>query len=272
MKVSVIIPSYKPDVWIYKCLDSLVKQTMDKSEYEIIIILNGCNEPYKSDLDYYIKTYMKGVDVKFIQLDQAGVSNARNIGISNSNGEYIAFIDDDDYVSTDYLKGLYDVASPFCVSLSDAVSFNDEDDKINYDYSHHVIYEKFKNKKKNKIFHVRKFFNGPCMKLIHRNIIGERTFDVNFKNGEDNLFMFLISDRIKEVKFANYNTIYYRRIREGSAINIKRKKNSIINNCFKLMISNTKYYVKNITEYNFFFYLSREAAELKSILITLMRK
>ena len=46
MKISVILPSYKPQEYIWKCLDSLTSQTMDVNEYEIVIVLNGCNEPY----------------------------------------------------------------------------------------------------------------------------------------------------------------------------------------------------------------------------------
>ena len=54
MKISVIIPTYKPKEYIWECLDSLKSQTFDKKEFEIILILNGCKEPYYSEIDKYI--------------------------------------------------------------------------------------------------------------------------------------------------------------------------------------------------------------------------
>ena len=50
MKISVIIPSYKPEGYIQKCLSSVLAQDFPSADYEIIIVLNGCSEPYKTKL------------------------------------------------------------------------------------------------------------------------------------------------------------------------------------------------------------------------------
>ena len=47
MKISVIIPTYKPQAYLWKCLDSMVAQTFPKEEFEVILVLNGCSEPWK---------------------------------------------------------------------------------------------------------------------------------------------------------------------------------------------------------------------------------
>ena len=75
--ISVIIPTYKPGAYLWKCLDSLESQTMDKQQYEVIIILNGCRDPYYENIIHHIGKYSMNIHVA--QTDVAGVSNARNL-------------------------------------------------------------------------------------------------------------------------------------------------------------------------------------------------
>ena len=103
IKISVIIPTYKPQTYLWECLDSLRNQTLSHNDFEIIIVLNGCTEPWKSQISRYIATKMQSMNVKFIHTEQAGVSNARNIALDLVKGEYVTFIDDDDLVSPSYL-------------------------------------------------------------------------------------------------------------------------------------------------------------------------
>lgn len=102
MKISVIIPTYKPQSYLWECLDSLRNQTFPKSDFEIFLILNGCKDPYQSQIENYLLIH-EICNLRLIQTDQLGVSNARNIGLDCANGDYITFIDDDDYVSPYYL-------------------------------------------------------------------------------------------------------------------------------------------------------------------------
>ena len=98
MEISVIIPTYKPGEYISDCLRSLEEQDFPVSDYEVIIVLNGCDMPYRSMLEDII-TDNGYVNVRVIQTDEPGVSNARNIGIDNAKGKYLLFIDDDDWVA-----------------------------------------------------------------------------------------------------------------------------------------------------------------------------
>lgn len=235
MKISVIIPSYKPQDWIYECLSSLAGQTFEKAEFEVIIVLNGCCEPYKSELLNYICTGMRGVNVNLIQTDQAGVSNARNIGIGRSKGEYIAFIDDDDFVSDSYLADLYAIASTGHIPLSNFLAF--EEDADTRKYTSYYITDTYNRLGRKghpyQILPVRSYLSVPCAKLIPRKVIADRRFYLDFKNGEDSIFMFLISDEMKTFEFTEARAIYYRRIREGSAVTRKKKRKEVLANSCK---------------------------------------
>lgn len=107
MKISVIIPTYKPQDYLWECLDSLVAQTFPKEDFEVILVLNGCHEPWNSTIREYIDTRMQGMNVNYMHTNQGGVSNARNIALDKVKGEYITFIDDDDLISPTYLEVLH---------------------------------------------------------------------------------------------------------------------------------------------------------------------
>ena len=267
MKISVILPTYKPQSYIYECLDSLCNQTLDHTSFEIIIVLNGCDEPWHTTLREYISIKMPDLCVRLIQIDQGGVSNARNIGIDNAAGEYITFIDDDDYVSPSYLEELLKNSASYCVALSDSLYVDDATGEICADNAHHNRFEINKDKTNPTLFDSRVFFNGPCMKLLHRDIIGKRRFDLRFANGEDNLMMFQISDKVKNIRYTSADAIYYRRIREDSATTRHRSRAEMTKNSFKIMGRYIQYLLKNPLGYNFPFVLSRFAAEIKSIIL-----
>ena len=108
MEISVIIPTYKPQDYLWRCLDSLDGQTLAKDKFEVILVLNGCKEPYDGEIKNYAVNHSQ-LPLDYIQTDKGGVSNARNIGIDAANGDYITFIDDDDYVSPRYLEALLEV-------------------------------------------------------------------------------------------------------------------------------------------------------------------
>lgn len=263
MKISVIIPTYKPKEYLWECLQSLVKQTLAKEEFEVILVLNGCTQPWKEEIENYIASKMKGVDINFIHTVQGGVSNARNIALENAKGEYITFIDDDDYVSPSYLQELLQKSSEHVVCLSNVVSFIDGNKTGILDSVYNRIFRKNCSNLNVKLHDVRQYLSCPVMKLIHRDMIGSIRFDVRFKNGEDTLFIFSISDKINKIDFTSENAIYYRRIRKDSATTSKRSSFSRLLNAIHLVNACTHVYLKGIFRYNFTFYLSRVLGILK---------
>lgn len=255
MKISVIIPTFKPDTYLQQCLLSVYNQTIDKAEYEVILVLNGCCEPWKGQIEAFIHESLSGLVILFIQSDVSGVSNARNIGIKKARGEYLTFLDDDDYVSPDYLQELLIKASDNTVSVSNTLAFSLTESAHSYLITD--AYNRIKNKGAVSINESRSFFSGPCMKLIHKSIIGSRLFNPKLTNGEDTLFMFEISNKIKHVAPAAESAIYYRRVRDGSATTRKRSKMEKRKSNMIQLIYFFKCFVQHPFSYNYRFSLVR---------------
>lgn len=254
MDITVIIPTYKPREYLWKCLESLNTQTLPSSRFEIILVLNGCLEPYNSQIKEFIEKHPDLI-IHFFHTDVGNVSNARNIGLANAKGNYIAFIDDDDYVSPYYLEKLLDKSNPDTVGLCYPYAFNDSQDDIQLPYSITQEYNKYAHSGKQKSIRIKRLFNGPCMKLIHKDIIGGRRFDMKFKNGEDSLFMFSISDKIKWVDFTTSEAIYYRRFRNNSATTSHHSISYVLNNCIKRFGANSQIYFSGIRRYSLIRYI-----------------
>ena len=261
-KISIIIPTYKPKDYIWTCLDSLCSQTMQSKDWEVIVVLNGCKEPWLQELQKYVSTH-KNIVIHIIQTNVPGVSNARNIGIKEAQGEYITFIDDDDYVSQTHLEELYEIASPETIAASNTIAFNENHSHI-IPYHVETQYRKHAPHGKMSFYIPKKYFGGPCMKLIHRSIIGDTQFNTNFSNGEDSLFMFEISSRMKYIQFTSTQAIYFRRIRSGSASDtysfIQRLRNAT-----RLICEYSKLYWKG-RNYRLSFYITRILGAVHAII------
>ncbi len=261
MKISVIIPTYKPANYIWECLDSIEKQTFPKKDFEVILVLNGCKEPYESKIKEYISN--SDVNFNFIQCDEGGVSKARNIALDNAQGEYITFIDDDDFVSEFYLEELYAMSSANTIALCYPYAFLDGNMKqISYSITDQYN-DRVKNGRQN-YQRARKYFSGPCMKLIPLSFIENRRFDNRFKNGEDSLFMFLISDKFEWVDFTSEKAVYYRRVRENSAVTTKRSLLNKVINATKIIVEYVKVYTLRNRNYQFKFLMTRILGTIKS--------
>ena len=95
-KISVIVPVYKVEQYLRKCVDSIIKQTY--SNLEIILIDDGSPDNCPIICDEYA---MKDNRVVVIHKKNGGLSDARNVGIAKSTGKYITFVDSDDYIASD---------------------------------------------------------------------------------------------------------------------------------------------------------------------------
>lgn len=264
--ISVIIPSFKPADYIYECLKSITEQTLNKERFEVIIILNGCNEPYYTNINNYIIEHDLKSNTKLIQTDISGVSNARNIGLDTARGKYVVFIDDDDFISPQYLSGLLAKADEKTISLSNAIAFYDSTKQVKENYYMKNTFNLIKKEKHISLFKSRALFNVIYMKIIPTNIINNVRFNSNFNNGEDALFMYEISKNIKNINVTNSSSVYYRRYRLGSAVTTRRKINQMIHNSLNLFLAILKIWGKQPFKYKFIFTISRLIACLKGII------
>lgn len=265
MKISVIVPTYRPQTYLWECLNSLCLQTLPKEDFEVILVLNGCCEPYKTQIQQYLNEHPE-LNVHFIQIDQGGVSNARNIALEVAKGEYVTFVDDDDFVSPEFLFELYKVATPELVSVCRPFAFIDGGGEKK-DYPIVRVYAELYRKGITTSYKVRKYFSGPCMKLIPMSFIQDRRFDVRFKNGEDSIFMFLISDRIEKIIFSDPKSVYYRRFRKGSAVTVNRTQWQIISNNLKMIGVYCGIYFRAPWNYNIGLFVTRILSAIHSMMV-----
>ena len=104
-KVSVIVPVYNVEKYLKKCLDSLVNQTL--KDIEIIVVNDGTPDNSQEIIDKYVKKYK---NVKSYIKENGGLSSARNYGLKYAKGEYVAFVDSDDWVEVDMYETMYSKA------------------------------------------------------------------------------------------------------------------------------------------------------------------
>ncbi len=192
MKISVIVPTYKPKSYIFDCLKSFKQQTFDRADFEIIVVLNGCNKPYCDIIQKYIHENSMN-NVILIQTDLPGVSLARNLALDIAKGKYIAFVDYDDCTGT-----------------------------VVENYKLTRLFESIKAYNIVPIMKARTYLSIPVAKIIDRNVIGKKRFNEKLKNGEDSLFMLELTESIDWLRPSIDSAIYYRRLRQGSATRSKR--------------------------------------------------
>lgn len=113
IKVSVIVPVYNIEAYVARCLDSLMQQ--DLKEIEIIVVNDGSTDNSPEICKSYAKKYP---NIKYISQHNQGLSAARNTGIDAAKGEYIGFVDGDDFVKKEMFSTLYNNAIENDVSIS----------------------------------------------------------------------------------------------------------------------------------------------------------
>lgn len=104
-KVSIIVPVYNVVDYLSDCLESLVKQTLD--DIEIICVNDGSTDSSLIVLEKYEKQYDF---IKIINQRNKGLASARNVGIAAAKGEYLGFVDSDDWIDMEFYEKLYEAA------------------------------------------------------------------------------------------------------------------------------------------------------------------
>ena len=98
-KFTIIIPVYNADKFIARCLDSIIKQSF--KDFNVVIIDDGSKDSSGEIIDAYASQFK---NFRIIHQENQGVSVARNVGIQNSDSEYICFVDADDYIESNFLE------------------------------------------------------------------------------------------------------------------------------------------------------------------------
>ena len=212
MKISIIVPVYNVEKYIRKCLDSILNQTF--KEFELILVNDGSIDNSGKICDEYA---LKDKRIKVIHKKNGGLSSARNAGLDVVRGEYIGFVDSDDWIEPNMYELLYKVAK---FKNADIVAcnysqFKEKNKLLKKDgiYLNKIeeielekLYEHILEKKYPQIYW------SAWNKLWKRDLIG----NLRFKEGriyEDKLFLYEIIYRNNEKKIYKINDeLYHYRI------------------------------------------------------------
>ncbi len=238
--ISVIIPIYNVEKYLEKCIESIINQTY--KNLEIILVDDGSKDKSDEICDEYAK---KDNRIKVIHKENSGVSSARNVGIENSKGEYISFVDSDDWLEKDFIEKLHNIIKENNSDLAQSGYYRvvgENKEKIN---STENIENIDKNEFLIRVLSPQTGFGLCHMKLIKKKIIGDIRFNENLKAGEDALFNEMISQNIKKATFYGY-PLYNYRINENSAV---KRFDKNYPNKYKISMEETKkYLLKNYSD------------------------
>lgn len=252
--VSVIVPAYNCESYIVECIDNILKQSY--SELQVIVVDDGSKD----------KTYEKCMAfnderLTILQKENGGASSARNFGLKYAKGEFILFADSDDYLETNAVQELLDIAEK---EKCDLIYF--EADNFTDDSSIPIKENGFSQKYhypvmpgndlipllvKNKDYHA-----APFLFFINKAIIES---GISFKEGimlEDELFSFQLFRASKKV-FCYKKELYHRRVRQGSVMTSKGKEDFRFYSILTVFKSLLELRDKNMIDETLDIYLSR---------------
>lgn len=210
--ISIIVPIYKAERYLSRCVESLINQTYHN--IEILLINDGSPDSSGALCDEFA---LKDDRIRVFHKENAGVSSARNLGLRHAKGKWVSFVDADDSVSDDFFQCDY----------SDAIDIFQKSYKIIYEgtgecmsvdvidqllFTEEMVYTHF----------VRKRTNALWDKIIRKDIIADNLFNENVLVGEDFLFSLSLIRGVKHYQLCSkghYN--YY--IHEGSAMDVINK-------------------------------------------------
>ena len=222
VKISVIIPVYNVEDYLKDCLDSIISQSFD--DIEIICVDDG-SEDLSLDI---LKSYQKQDSrIKIITQENKGPGAARNRGLDISNGEYIYFMDSDDYLEDGALAEMIQISEDKNLDLLmfKLINFNNETGEKDYNYSNMPFLDNIEketftyNDFKDNIFKVDV---TVYTKLFKRELISDKRFDEHLIH-QDNLFYMDYIFDAERIYFLN-KCLYHRRIRPNSIITSSGKK------------------------------------------------
>lgn len=219
--VSIIVPVYNTDKKeIRCCIDSLITQTYQ--DIEILLIDDGSKQ---DTIAFEKEIVLHNNKVRLICQENKGVSEARNKGINEANGEYVCFVDADDYVESDMIEKMLSKAEIGCVVVCNVVH-NHSTDKVlrmqsgerRYSYNDSFIQEYLKGNIGKEIAF------SACNKIFELRLLKEHNifFPKDIAIGEDMIFVLKYLSICSGIKFINEG-LYHYRIHENSAMNSSKK-------------------------------------------------
>lgn len=211
--VSVIVPVYNAEEYIDRCVSSILCQ--EEKNFEILLIDDGSTDGSGEKCDDWS---LKDARIRVFHKSNGGVSSARNMGLDNAKGRWIAFVDADDEVSPQFLT------IPEELSDSDVILKSFIERTSNGDNSFGVKEDDYRERRQIMRWFVRRRNNALWDKLIRRDAIGELRFDSAVSIGEDLLFFASVLPRISRISTCDCGHYIYIRRQSSAMANAFGKK------------------------------------------------
>ena len=202
-KISIIIPVYKAEKYLYSCLDSILPQTF--TDFEVLLIDDGSPDRSGEICEEYAK---KDARIRVFHKENGGVSSARNVGLREAKGDWIMFIDSDDTVDADYIEHYYlfvkdDVQLVLGrIDIPQKEIIHQKESVVrSLELVHFVIEHKVLN------------YSAPFCKIFNRQIIVDNDilFPMGVHMGEDGIFLTRYLNSINTLKAIDYSGYNYNR-------------------------------------------------------------
>ena len=172
-KISIIVPVYNTEKYLSKCLNSLIKQTY--KDIEIIVVNDGSKD---KSLEIAKKFAKQDNRIKVFNKENGGLSSARNFGIEKASGEYIGFVDSDDYIKENMFEILYNMIKEANAKIAICGWYLVEDNQIrtcNFKCKKLVLNDE---QAIDMLLNHVSFDNFACNKLFHRALFKDVIFPV----------------------------------------------------------------------------------------------
>ena len=227
-KISIIVPVYNVEKYIDKCLKSLVNQTL--KDIEIIIVNDGSLDRSEEIIEKYVKD--NPTKIKYYEKKNGGLSSARNYGLEYATGEYITFLDSDDYVETNMYEEMYNLAK------------EENADMVECDFIWEWEYGK-------KIFDTRREYKTKEEMMRKPRVVAwnkiykrESINKIRFPEGliyEDMEFFYKLLPNLNKISYINKYFVHYTQ-REDSITNKQTEK---VEDIFKILDNIFDYYIEH---------------------------
>lgn len=218
--ISIIVPCYNVKEFLAECVNSLLKQTYPS--LEIILVDDGSKDETSAMVDEYSKKYK---NVRAVHKENGGLSSARNRGIEEATGEYLAFLDSDDYVDTTFVEKLYNAIKRYNteIAVCGYELFENDQGIVTFDEEKVVSgYEALKIL--GNIYHKDNvLYTVACNKLCRAKLFK----NIRFTEGRIHEDVFAAHRILGAVDSAAIipDALYHYRIREGSITSPEKKQN-----------------------------------------------
>ena len=241
-RLSIIVPCYKVEAYLPRCMDSLVNQTL--TDIEIIAINDGSPDGCLDILKDYQKRYPDKVVI--IDKPNEGVWRGRTDGVRVAEGEYIGFVDSDDYVADDFAQSLYEKAKETNADIS-VCGYDRIDLETGKLYSREMV------KPADKVIEIDKNpgalleMNGAPWNKIYRASLLKNMYQMENipRVLDDMMFLQLVYINSEKITFVPKSLVYYM-VRKGSIINTVKKEH--LDSTYNAMVEVRRLYEKERPE------------------------